>query len=91
MGLAQDIESKIREAVAANELLDYATAETKLRSAIFLMAGHPRIRFEESETEYVHDDLVAMLKDVEKKQSQQTLRNNSAGGFVGVPIRNRIV
>ena len=90
MGLAQDIESKIREAVAANELLDYATAENKLRSAIMLMAGHPRIKFEESETEYVRDDLVAMLKDIERKRVQQSAKNNGSGGFTGIPIRNRI-
>ena len=90
MGLATDIESKIREAVAANELSDYATAEMKLRSAIMLMAGHPRIKFEESETEYVRDDLVSMLKDIERKRVQQASKQNSTGGFTAIPIRNRI-
>ena len=90
MGLAADIEAKVREAVAANEEADFTTAATKLRSAILLMAGHPRIKFEESETEYVRDDLVAMLREVQSLETKQLNSANSSGGFVGIPIRNRI-
>jgi len=90
MGLAADIETKIREAVTANEASDYDTAATKLRSAIMLMAGHPRIKFEDSETEYVRDELVAMLKDIQNNASAVNASAKKSGGFVGIPIRNRI-
>lgn len=91
MGLAQDIESKVREAVAANEAQDYATAANKLRSAIMLMAGHPRIKSEdgENEIEYVRDDLVAMLNEVSRMDTLQKQKGKGSGGFIGVPIRTR--
>ena len=90
MALINDIQAKVREAVAANEAEDYALAEKKLRSAIMLMAGHPRIKVENDETEFVRDDLEKMLSEVAKKAQQQSLRQSSSGGFVGVPIRTRI-
>lgn len=90
MGLGADIESKFREAVAANEAEDYALAAKKLRSAIFLMGAHPRLKFEESETEYVRDDLIYQLKEVEKKASEQAQRQSLTGGFSSIPIRTRI-
>ena len=90
MGLAADIETKIKEAVTANEASDFDVAETKLRSAILLMAGHPKIKFEDSETEYLREDLVAMLKEIQTKASSVKASRKSSGGFTGIPIRNRI-
>ena len=91
MGLAQDIESKVREAVAANETGDFSVAATKLRSAILLMAGHPRIKSEDgaNEVEYVRDDLVAMLKEVQRLDTDQKNRGKKSGGLIGIPIRTR--
>lgn len=89
MGLSADIESKIRAAVAANESADYGLAATLLRSAIMLMAGHPRIKFEDSETEYTRDDLVALQKEMQTLATQQARASQTSGGFVGIPIRHR--
>jgi hypothetical protein len=90
MSLSSQIQAKVLEAVAANEADDFALAEKKLRSAIMLMAGHPRIKVEDDETEYVRDDLVKFLEEVSRKAVQQAQRQSSAGGFVGIPIRTRI-
>lgn len=87
MGLAADIQSKINEAVEANESGDYSLAASKMRSAILLMAGHPRLKFEETETEYVRDDLVAMANDFEKLAAKKSNRSSESGGFTSVPIR----
>lgn len=90
MGLAQDIQTKVAEAVAANEAEDYSLAVKKMRSAVMLMAGHPRIVFEETETEFVRDDLVKFLQDLEKLAAQERNKRIGSGGFTGVPIRTRI-
>jgi hypothetical protein len=91
MGLAQDIESKVREAVAANEAENYSLAAMKLRSAILLMSGHPKIKSEDgaNEIEYVRDDLVAMLQEVSRMDLVQRQKGKSSGGLIGVPIRTR--
>jgi hypothetical protein len=91
MGLAQDIESKVREAVAANEAENYSLAANKLRSAIFLMAGHPKVKSEDgaNEIEYLREDLVAMLEEVSRLDLVQRQKSKSSGGLVGIPIRTR--
>ena len=91
MALAQDIDTAVRAAVAANEADDFALAAKKMRSAVTLMMGHPKIRIEEDETEYVRDDLVRMLDTYERLAKEQRKRSGSvsAGGFSAIPIRTR--
>lgn len=88
--LAQQIDTAVKAAAAANEADNFALASKKMRTAVTLMMGHPRIRIEEDETEYVHDDLVAMLKEYERLAKEQNRNaNQSGGGFAAIPIRTR--
>lgn len=87
MGLSQDIENKIREAVAANELDDFELAAKKVRSAIMLLNAHPRTKREEHETEYTREDLSRLLEEFERKASEKALTNSPSSGFTGVAIR----
>lgn len=91
MSLAQDIDTAVKAAAAANEVDNFVLAAKKMRSAVTLMMGHPRIRLEEDETEYVHDDLVELLKMYERldKQQRKTNGRQSGGGFSCIPIRTR--
>jgi signal recognition particle receptor subunit beta len=91
MSLAQDIDTAVRAAVAANEADNFDLAAKKMRSAVTLMMGHPKIRIEEDETEYVRDDLVRMLETYERLSKEQRKQSGSvsAGGFAAIPIRTR--
>lgn len=91
MSLAQDIDTAVKAAAAANEADDFALAAKKMRTAVTLMMGHPRIKIEEDETEYVHDDLVKMLDTYERLDKEQRKKSGSvsAGGFSAIPIRTR--
>jgi hypothetical protein len=91
MSLAQDIDTAVKASAAANEADDFALAAKKMRTAVTLMMGHPRIKIEEDETEYVHDDLVAMLNVYERlaKEQRKTNGSKAGGGFSCIPIRTR--
>jgi hypothetical protein len=89
--LAQEIDTAVKAAAAANEADDFALAAKKMRSAVTLMMGHPRIKIEEDETEYVHDELVSLLNMYERldKQQRKTNGTKAGGGFACIPIRTR--
>lgn len=87
MGLSQDIENKIRQAVTANESDDFELAAKYVRSAIMLLNAHPRTKREEHETEYTREDLSRMLDEFERKASEKNLKSSTSGGFSGVALR----
>ncbi len=88
--LAQQIDTAVKAAAAANEADNFALAAKKMRTAVMLMMGHPRIKIEEDETEYVHDDLVALMKEFERLAKEQARNTAQAGGgFACIPIRTR--
>ncbi len=88
--LAQQIDTAVKAAAAANEADNFALAAKKMRTAVTLMMGHPRIRIEEDETEYVHDDLVTLMKEYERLAKEQARNTSqSGGGFAAIPIRTR--
>jgi hypothetical protein len=62
---ASDIESKISQAVTAQEAGDYATALTYLRSARMLMASVPEAGFGGATIRYSLADLDSMIRDME--------------------------
>jgi hypothetical protein len=88
--LAQRIDAAVKSAATANEADDFALAAKRMRTAVMLMMGHPRIKIEEDETEYVHDDLVAAMKEFERMAKEQQRKTAQAGGgFACIPIRTR--
>lgn len=89
--LAQEIDTAVKAAATANEADDFALAAKKMRSAVTLMMGHPRIKIEEDETEYLREDLVKLLELYERldKQQRKTNGTKSGGGFACIPIRTR--
>lgn len=84
--LAKRIETAVTASSAAVEAGDFATAVTKLQSAVILMAGHPRIKFEDTETEYVRDELVSLLRELKKERALQANARSSSGGMTSIPI-----
>jgi hypothetical protein len=87
--LAQRIDAAVKSAATANEADDFALAAKRMRTAVMLMMGHPRIRIEEDETEYVHEDLVKLMKEFERMAIEQSKSRKSGGGFACIPIRTR--
>lgn len=89
--LAQEIDTAVKAAATANEADNFALAAKKMRSAVTLMMGHPRIKIEEDETEYLREDLVKLLELYERldKQQRKTNGTNAGGGFSCIPIRTR--
>lgn len=90
MGLDIDIRTKIDAAVAANEIGDFATVVTKLRSAIMLIAARPRTKFENDETEYSVDQLESLLKNAERQLAIQQASTSGGGGIKSIPVRTDI-
>ena len=77
MADATDIESKISQAVTAQEAGDYTTALTFLRSARLLMAAVPESNFGGAGLKYSTADITAMIRDLE----QLAQRSRSSNGM----------
>jgi hypothetical protein len=77
MSTITDINTKVLEAVAANEIGDYATALTKLRSARMLLAGVPDTRSGNDGLTWDRASIDAMMTEI---QQQQTRARRETGG-----------
>lgn len=70
MALADDVRTKVQEAVTAQEAGDYATALSKLRSARMLLAGLPkRSKHGEHELEFDVGSLDQMINELQKQNT----------------------
>lgn len=64
-----DIQTKIEEAVTAQESGDFATAITKLRSAKMMLAGLPNISTGDVNTGWDRASIDNMISALEREQS----------------------
>jgi hypothetical protein len=79
-----DINTKVAEAIAANEAGDTSTALLKLRSARMLLAGLPDSTAGDTSLRWDRSSIDAMIKDL---QQQQTSASVSANGIRTTRIR----
>lgn len=72
------LQTKIAEAIAANEAGDLATAETKVRSALMLLASMPNARTNIGGQDWDRSALTSLLQQI------RAARNEADGNSYGI-------